>query len=370
MPPAETNPGTFRVAGIPVDVPISGLIGVILLAYLWAPSFDGNGSTSRWVLAGSFAVLLSLATLIHEFAHALAARAFGLRVHRVVLQLMGGVTYYQRSASPAPMREAVIAASGPLATFAVAGLSWGVAAVTPAGSTAWLLARALLWANLVMGIYNSLPGAPLDGGTVLRAIVWGATGSERTGTLVSARAGQVVAVATFALPFLATWAWGGDPDPIIYILGGLLAAMLWAGATAQLRGTEIRERAQGLSAAGLARRAIPVDRDVPLGEALRRCSAAGAAAFVVVDPTGMPLALGQSAAIAAVPEQRRPWVSAAAVSRSIDSDSALPMDLAGPGLVATVAGRGLSEYLVVDPGGLIYGVLVAADVELALRGSR
>jgi Zn-dependent protease len=353
-----------------VDVPISGLLGVIMLAYLWAPTFDGSATTSRWVLAGSFAVLLSLATLGHEFAHALTARAFGLRVYRVVLQLMGGVTYYERSARPTPMREAVIAASGPLATFAVAGLSWAVAQVAPVGSIAWMLARALLWANLVMGIYNSLPGAPLDGGTVLRAVVWAATGSERTGTVAAARVGQVVAAATFALPFVATWAWGGDPDPILYILGGLLAAMLWQGASAQLRGTEMRERAAGLTAAGLARRAIPVDRDLPLGEALRRCVAAGAAAFVVVDPEGRPLALGQSAAVAAVPEQRRPWVAAAAVSRTIDSDSTVPMDLAGPGLIATVAGRGLPEYLVVDPGGLVYGVLVTADLELALRGSR
>lgn len=371
MTPQDQRPGTFRLAGIPVDVPLSGLLGVMLLAYLWAPAFDVAGSTTpRWVLASAFAVLLSLATLCHEFAHAVTARAFGLRVHRVVLQLMGGVTYYERAAHARPLNEAVIAASGPITTGILAGVSWGVAELVPVGSMAWMLARALFWANLVMAIYNALPGAPLDGGTVLKAIVWAVSGSERTGTVAAARVGQGVAIATFATPFLLTLAWGAGSDPILYVLAGLLAAMLWQGATASLRGTELRERAAGLSAASLARRAIPVDRDLPLAEALRRCTAAGAAAFVIVDHEGRPTGLGQSAAIQAVPEQRRPWVAAGTVARTLDSQSTIAMDLGGPGLVATVAGRGLSEYLVVDPAGLVYGVLVSADLELALRGAR
>ena len=105
-----------------MEIPPSGILGVALLAYLWIPAFTIEGAWSPWILALVFAVLLSLATLLHEFAHALVARAFGFPVHRVVLQLLGGVTHFERSRQ-APMAEAAVAAAGPIATFALAGAS-------------------------------------------------------------------------------------------------------------------------------------------------------------------------------------------------------------------------------------------------------
>ena len=75
-----------RIAGIPVHIPFGGVVGVVLLAVLWAPAFAGSAGANPWVLAVAFAVLLSLATLVHEFAHALTARTLGYPVQRVVLQ--------------------------------------------------------------------------------------------------------------------------------------------------------------------------------------------------------------------------------------------------------------------------------------------
>lgn len=357
----------LRILGIPVQVSASGIIGILVLAYLWVPSFERDGGQpAAWVLATAFAVLLSVATLLHEMAHALLARHLGYPVHGVVLQLMGGVTHYERRRE-SPLAEAAIAASGPAATFGVAGASWIVAGLVEPGGVAWILAQALLWANVVMGLYNSLPGLPLDGGQVLRALVWAASGSERRGTQVAAWVGRGVAVMTLLIPLVLAQLLGAQADLLLFVLAGLLAAMLWAGATAQLRAAQIRDRAEGLSAGSMARRAIPVDRDLPLAEAIRRASAVGAGALVVVDGAGTPTAIGQPDAIAAVPPNRRPWVSVGSVARPLGEGSQISQEVSGSALLGELASRGRDELLVVDGSGLVYGVLVLSDVEAALR---
>ncbi len=360
------NPMT-RIAGIPVEIPPSGILGIGILAYLWIPAFTIGGSWSPWILALAFAVLLSLATLVHEFAHALVARAFGFPVHRVVLQLLGGVTHFERTRQ-APLAEATVAAAGPIATFALAGVCWAATLVLAPGSAASVLALALTWANVVIGIYNSLPGLPLDGGNVLRCLIWAASGSERRGTVVAAWAGRGVALLTLLTPLILSLLTGERPGLLVYVIAGLIAAMLWTGASAQLRAVDLRARAATLTAGGLARRAIPVDRDLPLAEAIRRATVAGAGALVVVDARGVPMGIGQHDAIAAVPEQRRPWVSVASVARPIDAEVTITRDLSGTDLLTEVARRGREELLVVDPQGLVYGVLLVADIEAALKG--
>jgi Zn-dependent protease len=360
---------TLRIAGIPVHIPLSGLLGVALLAYLWAPTFSDASGTSNWVAALAFAVLLSIATLIHEFAHALTARRLGFPVQAVVLQFLGGVTLFQRRRE-SPLAEAAIAASGPVATFLVAGLSYLAVRALPPGSTAMVLAAAMTWANVVIGVYNSLPGLPLDGGNVLRCLVWAGTGSERRGTTVAAWVGRGLAVLTLLVPLALIAAGVLSTDLLLVVVCGLLASMLWTGAGAQLRAVQLREQAATLTAAGLARRAIPVDRDLPLAEAIRRASASGAGALVVVDARGVPTGIGHQDAIAAVPEQRRPWVTIGSVSRPLDGSTVIPGDLAGTSLLQEIAGRGREELLVLDSQGLVYGVLLVSDVDAALRGSR
>lgn len=358
----------FRLAGIPVDVPFSGILGVGLLAILWAPAFAGPDlHVPHFLIAVIFAVLLSAATLIHEFAHAVTARALGFRVRRVVLQLLGGVTYFER-AEGKPWREAAVAASGPTATLLVAGVAALVALAAPHGGLVWMIAWALMWANLVMGIYNALPGLPLDGGAVLRSVIWGLTGSERTGVVVAAGTGRVLAVATGILPFAVSYYYGwGNPDALVVFLALFLAVTLWQGANAQLAALDLRTKAADLSAATLARRAIPVLADLPLAEAIRRAGQVGAAALVVTDLQGRPIALGSAQAIAATPEERRPWVSVGAVSRQLDDEGILPRDLAGEELLREVILRRRGEYLVVDETGRVYGVLQTSDLEGQLR---
>ncbi len=348
-------------------MPISGILGVLLLAFVWAPSFEGSPDVPGWVLALVFAGLFALAILIHEFSHALTARALGYPVQRVVLQFLGGVTLFERTRTSA-WREALIAAAGPAATFAVGGGCAVLSMTLPPGTSGHALASALAWGNIVMGIYNSLPGLPLDGGNVVRCLVWAVTGDERRGTVVAAWIGRGVAVLTLLLPaYLIASGNLNSSDIIVVVLCALVASLLWTGANGQLQAAELRQKALSISAGGLARRAMPVDRDLPLAEAIRRASLAGAGALIVTDHNGVPTGIGQHDAIAAVPEQRRPWVAVGTVARQLDAQAVIPRELSGTELLGELGRRGRQELLVIDERGLVFGVLLLADVDAALH---
>ena len=358
---------SLRIAGIPVQVPVSGILGVLVLAFVWAPSFDGSAAMPGWLIALAFAGLFALAILVHEFSHALTAKALGYPVQRVILQFLGGVTLFDRTRSSA-WREGLVAAAGPAATFAVGAASGLLAASLAPGTAGYALASAMAWANLVMGVYNSLPGLPLDGGNVVRCLVWGLTGDERRGVQVAAWIGRGVAVATLLLPaYLIATGSMTSYDLVVIVLCAMVASMLWAGANGQLAAASLRHKAVGLTAGGLARRAMPVDHDLPLAEAIRRATAAGAGALIVTDHNGVPTGIGQHDAIAAVPEQRRPWVTVGTVATPLDATAVIPRELSGTDLLGELGRRGRQELLVIDERGLVFGVLLLADVDAALR---
>jgi Zn-dependent protease len=367
--PGPSGPVGIRIAGIPVSVPWSGILGVLLIAWLWSPQFDlpGVSTALQYGLAAAFAVLLYVSILVHEGAHAVAARSFGYRVTRIVLWVLGGFTVYERERTT-PGREAVVAAVGPLATAVIAVGCWAGARATAGDPSGWahLLLEALAFGNGFMAVYNLLPGLPLDGGAVVKALVWGVSGSEETGTVVAGWCGRIVALLVLTVPLGLITAAGGTPSVWLALTAAIFAALLWTGASEAIRRGRIEGRLPELTAVGLARRAIPVDKDVPLAEALRRLGVSGAGGMVVVDHDGRPMGIAQEAAVAATPEQRRPWVPVSSVARTLDPAAVLVGDLAGRSLLEALQAHPAGEYLVVDGEQRVVGVLTATDVERAL----
>lgn len=164
------------------------------------------------MLAGAeVAAVFGLSLLVHELAHAAVARRAGPGVRSITLWLFGGVS--ELSGPPAaPMVEVRVAVVGPLASLGLAGVLGGGAWVEQQAGAPALVVVAMSWlasVNLVLGGFNLLPGAPLDGGRVLHGMVWRATGDrERAGRVASA-AGQVVggllAVLGFVLVLRGRW---------------------------------------------------------------------------------------------------------------------------------------------------------------------
>ena len=357
-----------RPFGVPVDVAPSWFVVAALVTFGFAATVEravpGLGPW-RYAVSLAFALLLYLSVLVHELGHTVVALRAGLPVTRISLHLLGGVSEIARPA-PTPSREAGIAVAGPLVSLVLAGLAFGVSELLDPGTVGRLLARALMVSNLAVGAFNLLPGLPLDGGRVVSAVVWRATGARPTGTVVAGWAGRILAVSLVGLPFLVASAQDREVSVLDAVWVGLLAAFIWAGANQAVAQGRMQRRLPDVSARRLTRRAIPVTVEVPLSEALRRAAEAGAHGLVVVDAGGVPVGLVAEHQVTAVPLARRPWVSVGDLSRRLVPELRLAASLEGDALIEAMSARPASEYLVVEDNGDVYGMLATADVERAL----
>ncbi|MGD0927064.1 MAG: site-2 protease family protein [Streptosporangiaceae bacterium] len=368
--PQGSGPGVriARPFGIPVYISPYWFLIAGLFVFLYGNSAALAGSSGiRYVVAAAFVVLLYVSVLIHELSHSLVARGFGLPVRRILLYPLGGFSEIEQE-PPTPGREFLVSAAGPLLSLVLAALGWGVLAATHLGGLPGLLLEQLVWANLLVGIFNLLPGLPLDGGRMLRAGVWKATSRPGTATVVAAWAGRVLAVAVLVVPIVLIESSGRQVQIFDVVWLGVIAAFMWVGAGQSLKVTRVRERLPGLQARTLARRAIPIPASLPLAEAIRRADAAGARALVIVDHDDKPIAIVNETAVMATPPQRRPWVDAGSLARTIDSGMVLPADLSGMALLDAVRRSPATEYLLVEPSGQVYGVLASSDLDHAFAG--
>ena len=183
-----------RLFGIEIQIHPSWFVILALFVWSFATSWFGASGWSTvtvWSLAVVTALLLFASVLLHELAHSLVARAQGIRVRSISLFLLGGVSSLEEEAS-SPGREALMAAAGPAASAAVAAVTWLAAGAIPGPEQLVAMLVALAWINAVLTVFNLLPGFPLDGGRVLRALVWKVTGDRGRATRIAAGAGLVV----------------------------------------------------------------------------------------------------------------------------------------------------------------------------------
>ena len=369
--PREAGPG-IRIArpfGIPVYISPYWFViaGIFVVLYAHGYARSGIATDLRYVVAAAFVVLLYASVLVHELSHSVVARAFGLPVRRILLYPLGGFSEIERE-PPTPGREFLVSAAGPALSLVLAAIGFGLGRLFhPVGVPGVLLSQ-LVVANLLVGIFNMLPGLPLDGGRMLRAGVWKLTGRPASGTVAAAWAGRGLAVAVLLIPLVLFLRSGSQVQVFDALWLAVIAAFMWTGATQSLRASRVRERLPGLQARLLARRAIPIPSSLPLAEAIRRADAAQARALVVVDHEDRPIAIVSEAAVMSTPVQRRPWVDAGSLARTLDPSLVLSADLSGMALIEAVRRSPASEYLLVEPSGQVFGVLASADLDHAFAG--
>jgi Zn-dependent protease/CBS domain-containing protein len=361
-----------RPFGVPVFVSPSWFLVAIVVTVVFEGQVDGVvDRPGSFLVAFAYAVLLYGSVFVHELSHAVTARALGLPVRSVVLHILGGETSIEREA-PTPGREFLIAFAGPVTNLVLAVLGVLAHVLLPLPPVVGLLVDALTFANLLVGVFNLLPGLPLDGGRVVRAAVWKITGNGRSGAVVAAWIGRGLALACLAGgALLAAYPAPGEGTGfgwMVLLWSALVSSFIWVGATQALRAERVRDRIPTLSARRLARRATLVAADVPLAEAIRRAQENRAGALVIADHDGRPRGLVSEKAVTATPGHRRPWIQAGELSRAVHDDLILPADLTGEELVVALRRAPASEYLLVEPDGRVYGVLAAADVDRAFSG--
>ncbi len=349
-------------------VSFSWLVVALFIAVLLAPRVEqvepGLGGW-KYVAGVVFAVLLYLSVLLHEIAHALMAQRYGLGVRSISLHFLGGATEID-SETRTPGQEFKVAVVGPLTSIAVGLLALALITVTPDGLLR-LAVQLLAGANLIVGVLNLVPGLPLDGGRVLKALVWKITNDLHRGTIVAAWGGRVAAVLVLAWPAVARFGSGTSPDLFDYLIAVLIASFLWSGASRAMVSARVRRRLPALKARPLARRVIAVPHELPITEAVRRAQEVGAGAIVVHAGDDRLSGVVNEVALLATPEDRRAWVPISSVAKTIEDGMVLGADIAGEDLVRAMASTPVEEYVLVEPDGTIFGVLATVDVDRAFE---
>jgi Zn-dependent protease len=364
-------PGTIKVgsvAGSDVLVTSSWFLIAGLIAVITAPAVEqaepGLGAL-KYVGGLALAVLLYLSVLLHEASHALMAKRYGLEVSSITLQFFGGLTAIEGEPE-SPRQEFWVSVVGPLSSLAIGVVALGLSLVAPGGLIG-LAVLSLAWANLLVGVLNLVPGLPLDGGRVLKALVWRVTGDTHRGTIIAAWVGRVVAVAAIGWPLLMAWLFDTSPSGFDFVFAGVIAMFLWSGASAALQNARLRARLPHLVARELARRTLTVPGDLPLAEAVRRAQEVHAGGIVTVNLGGDPVGVVNEQALLSVPVERRAWVPTSSVARTLEAGLSLPVAIGGEDLIRAISARPAAEYLLLDTDGSIFGVLATADVDAAFR---
>jgi Zn-dependent protease/CBS domain-containing protein len=228
-------PGSFRlgsIAGIDIYAHISWLIILVFLtvslATGWFPTLSPGYPTSTYILLGFVAaILLFVSVLLHELAHSLVARSRGLPVKSIVLFIFGGVSNIEQEPH-SPGTEFFMAFVGPLASLIIGAICFGFSTlVRGTHSPTEDLLIYLASANILLGIFNLLPGFPLDGGRVLRSIVWKITGNSYRATQVATVVGQVIA---YLFIFAGIWLFFFSRDPFDGLWLGFIGWFLLSSA--------------------------------------------------------------------------------------------------------------------------------------------
>lgn len=339
----------------------SWLISVVIIAVLATPvveqALPGIGRGRAIVVSVALGVLLGVSVLTHELGHCLAARSLGVPVTEVRLYLLGGASELGRLPD-SPREEAVIAAAGPGVSAILAGTFGLLVGSTTPHTVGWLLLIELALANLVVAIFNFLPALPLDGGRVLRAGVWGASGRRRWGTLSAVVGGYVIAVALLV--------WGAahltDSSQAGLLQGGIAVVMaLFVGVGAASEQNSDKA-VSWPSDVPVGRLAVPVVQ-LPVEVSVRMANQAAAGRAVVLTRYDGTTAGLMDARAAIELARSQPDAPAATVSRPIPPDLVIfAHDRAEDLRDRVAAAQPGDQFLLVDDQGRPVGVVLVDDI--------
>lgn len=203
------NGHTIRMGslfGIPLELDISWFLIFALLTWTMAVGFypvelKGRATTTYWFLGAATSLTLFVCVLLHELAHALSAMRYKLPVERITLFIFGGVSHID-AGPPSPEAEFWISLAGPAVSGALALILAALESLFRPGAPLQVLVRYLAYINFILAVFNLIPGFPLDGGRVLQAAIWRATGDFRHAARAASLAGRVIA---FCLIIAGVW---------------------------------------------------------------------------------------------------------------------------------------------------------------------
>lgn len=286
------RPGTWRIGrlfGVDLLIRPSLLVLGAVLVVVFAGRYEDWTDSNPYLLATIFVVSLYASILVHEIAHLVLARSYGMRVESVTLHLLGGETLIAGQ-SRRPSQELLISIAGPVASLVIALAAFAVSdwiSDVTASDIVWSIGAV----NLIVAAFNMIPGLPLDGGRVMRSLIWMITRQEEVGIRVAALIGRATAVGVVVFA-LATFRDAGA-DLLNVLIALMVAVVLWQGATHALRSAGRSARVNQLVARDIAdRTAVPplgatqLPADLHGSELLRAMAAQPAEIYVLTEKDG------------------------------------------------------------------------------------
>ncbi|MCL2532807.1 MAG: site-2 protease family protein [Nocardiaceae bacterium] len=360
-----------RVFGIRLYLHWSLLVTLVLITASLAGSvlpsaYAGRSTTEYWSVGALAAVVFMLSLAAHEMAHSVVAVHDGVPVRRITLWLLGGMS--ELSGEPADARtELRITLAGPLTSLAIGVASLLVVAVLP-DATDPVLTTSLAWlglANVVLAVFNMLPGAPLDGGRVLHALLWWRRGDRLSATAGAARSGRILGFALIVL--------GGVQAVFTQSIGGLWLMLLgWFlrnAANVELMNATMRHQLGDLQIRQIMTSdptVVHTDDDIGTFVAAT-VSRMHHRRFPVVDSSGRPVGVLAVHDLTKTHERTGP---VADLARPLPDAARVPPDTRVETVLSTAALRPDDGLLaVVDPSGRLIGIVTSTDLRRACERS-
>ncbi len=361
----------FRIAGIQIRIDPSWFLIFLLIAWSlsagYFPHVVPDQHPGGYWVAGVLAALLFFASiLLHELAHSFVARAYGFEVPTITLFLFGGASQMAREPDR-PGQEFWIAIVGPLMSFALGALFFALSGVLAEPPLVARVVGYLGWINVALGVFNLLPGMPLDGGRVLRAVVWRWTGSRRRASHVSSLAGQGLGLGLVVLGALQLFS-GALLGGVWLILIGLFARSL-AGASHQ--STLLRHLLEGIAVEdAMVREVICVPPDLRVDNLVDDYVVAhGHRAFPVVDG-GRVLGIVSVGSVRRIPARDRSEARVSECMEPIGEDARVSPDVPLLDALQAMEQNQTERLLVFDARGQLAGLLTRAGVARFLEMRR
>lgn len=364
-----------RIGGVDIHLDRSWFVIAVLTVILYGPIlwrlYPGLGWLNL-IIAFGFAVGLAFSVLVHEIAHALVGRAAGWPVGRIVLTIMGGHTTFG-AVRASPGSTTLVSLMGPIANIILAGIGTAFMLLAPAQNAGpgWALLQLLVFANWILGLFNLLPGLPLDGGRVVEALVWRLTGSESKGTTVAAWCGRGLAI------LIMVWIlWQGLwRSPITLLIMLMIAAFIFMGATQALKQAKVLGRVHPLRAGSIARPALEFSPDTPLSLVDASVLAATSQGYSGWTPdvvarnaaSGYLGVLSPQRALT-VPAELRGSTPVGNVMEWAPAEASAPTEERGDDLLRHLEANGFPWLLILDADRAVVGVVHHMDIARHIMG--
>lgn len=256
-----------KLAGVEIGLNSSVLLLAALITFLmggedgiFQNNAPGYSQPMYFLVSAVTAVIFIFSILVHEMAHALTARIFNIPVNKIVLSLIGGIAIFEEEVRK-PVQGFWVAFMGPLSTAIFAGVCLALSTLLAEDNLIGVMLNWLGLINLLLAGFNMLPGFPLDGGHVLRAIVWFGTRNYLRATVIAGRSGQAISV-FFGFVFLFQLIALGQVFNALWTL--FIAWFLWGGARGQIAIARQENEFKDVTIGNAVNRRVQLKKDWPL----------------------------------------------------------------------------------------------------------